>query len=483
MKGAASRVESLIKIEADKVIRTMRGGIGASWHALSKDIPLENDKYDYPVRYNNPRGSAYGGNPPTADHDIWDQIYKHASWLGLNFIRVEISQRMYEPERGVFDWDNEEMKSLYNILDWCERSHADVFLQQMWGHVEWNAYPGVHPLLSAPRSIDDFGTGIATLLEHLLKTKNYSCIRYFSITNEPPGGTWGYWWSFGSGSGTITPALKSVREHLDAAGIDLALSGPDWTSLPPLDPSRIDFDEFVGAYDIHSYGGIDDAGRLIIRDWVDWAHGRNKPFFLTEFGNMNLGWGGTDSGPRSFNAALSNASDIIHCLNLGVDGLNRWSFVNRGDLDGQWQLIRTWDPDKKTYQKKVLPEWEAYLGFGIVSRFIGKYSRIVRSSIPPHLHGVHAAALVSRTGELTAILLNSGEADHNVQIEINGHRHDGRLYLYQVTREIPGGPDPNLEPSEMSADNSGQIAALLPAKSISVLTNYRLTSEDNGIFE
>ena len=33
------------------------------------------------------------------------------------------------------------MRILYRILDWCQRNKADVFLQQMWGNVRWNAFP------------------------------------------------------------------------------------------------------------------------------------------------------------------------------------------------------------------------------------------------------------------------------------------------------------------------------------------------------
>ncbi|MGA9294871.1 MAG: hypothetical protein WBV81_19945, partial [Ignavibacteriaceae bacterium] len=137
--------QTKILVNSAQVIHEMKGGIGASWHALSKEIPLNNEKYDYPVRLINSRGSAYGGNPPAENNSAWEQINYYAKWLGLNFIRVEISQRMYEPERNIFDWNNEEMSALYRILDWCEINKADVFLQQMWGHVEWNAYPGVHP--------------------------------------------------------------------------------------------------------------------------------------------------------------------------------------------------------------------------------------------------------------------------------------------------------------------------------------------------
>ena len=63
-----------IFINPKQVIHTMKGGVGASWHALSKEIPLENEKCEYPVRLINPRGSAYGGNPPVKDESGWEQI-------------------------------------------------------------------------------------------------------------------------------------------------------------------------------------------------------------------------------------------------------------------------------------------------------------------------------------------------------------------------------------------------------------------------
>lgn len=470
-----------IKVNTDSILHTMRGGIGASWHAMSQEIPLENEKYDYPVRYRNPRGSSYGGIPPVSETKKWEQICRHASWLGLNFIRVELSQRMYEPERGVFDWNNEEMLALYKILDWCESNNADVFLQQMWGHVEWNAFSEVHPLLSAPRSLDDFAEGITRLLNRLLRQKKYKCIKYFSITNEPPGGTWGYWWSFGQGSGTITPALKKVREYLDAAGIEVPLSGPDWTSLPPFDQKQIDFDECLGAYDIHSYGGIDTDGEKIIRDWVRWAHSCRKPFFLTEFGNMNLGWGGDNPGPKSFEAALSNASDMICCINQGVDGMNRWSFINRGDIDGQWQLIQTWDRRKKKFLKKIKPENSAYFSFAVMSRYMGKYAAVIRSSVKPVRPDIRSAAVLNKTGELSVFLLNKGGLSERVSIDIKGHHAESKLYLYQASQKIVSENDFRLEPIEIQPEKGGRRFITLPKKSISVLTNYFLTSKDPGI--
>ena len=97
---------------------------------------------------------------------------------------------MYEPERNRFDWDNPEMRILYRILDWCQRRACDVFLTQMWSNVGWNAFPEFRDsatgrIHSGPASLDDFAEGLATMLEHLVKTKKYTCIRWLCITNEP----------------------------------------------------------------------------------------------------------------------------------------------------------------------------------------------------------------------------------------------------------------------------------------------------------
>ena len=174
----------------------MRGGMGASWHAIEEPIPYS-DK-PHPVFGNKSHGgSGWGAYPPAEDDAAWQQIDRHARWLGFDWNRVELEQRIYEPERGQFSWDNPEMRILYRILDWCQKNKADVFLQQMWGNVRWNTFPEwrddpagrVH---SGPVSMEDFGEGLATLVEHLVKTKGYTCIRWVCINNEP-NGKWSWW--------------------------------------------------------------------------------------------------------------------------------------------------------------------------------------------------------------------------------------------------------------------------------------------------
>ena len=119
--------DARIAVDLGAAGHSMAGGIGASWHAISKEFKIPQGSLHGWKDTLNSRGSAWGGNPPVEWEDTWHQVLKHATWLGLNWNRVEFSQRMYEPARGEFDWDNEEMQALYRILDWCEKSEVDVF--------------------------------------------------------------------------------------------------------------------------------------------------------------------------------------------------------------------------------------------------------------------------------------------------------------------------------------------------------------------
>ncbi len=468
-----------ININTAETLYQMKGGMGASWHIITDVFPLNNEKYKIPVRETAPLGSGHGAMPPVTNTKAWGQIKDHASWLGLNFLRVELRQKSYLPEKDRFTWDSEEMLALYNILDWAESTAADVFLQQMVADVEWNSFPGIHPLISAPKDLDAWANGIATLLEYLTREKKYSCIKYFCMTNEPPGGTWGYWWEYGENPGTVEDAWARLKIELDNRGITIPISGPDWTDLPPFDETKLAFTENFGAIDIHSYQGVSAEGEETLRKWANFAHNQGKPFFLTEYGNMQLGWGGDNPNQKSFEAALSNASDVMRGLRAGVDGFNRWSFANRGDMDGQWQLIQTFDREKKVHLDEVKPEPEAYYGFGIISRFLSKYSSVLKTNVAAPDSVLMCNAVKSPGGVISVFLINKSDNELSVELNFTGEQI-GELYLYQVNREIINAPVFHLNPVKKFKPKS-KITVVLPSKSISTLSGNDLENDEKGI--
>ena len=81
--------------------------------------------------------------------------------------------------------------------------------------------------------------------------------------------------------------------------------------------------------------------------------------------------------PGSYESALKDAELVVRRINAGVDGFNRWSFLNRGDLDGQWQFIETWDRRRGKLLKQYTPHPNTYFVLGLLSRFTAKHSDVL----------------------------------------------------------------------------------------------------------
>jgi hypothetical protein len=487
-----------ITVRADKVVHVMQGGIGASWHAIEAEIPTN---VKHPV-FAGPAhgGSAWGGNPPAEDTARWRQIERHADWLGLDFIRVEVETRMWQPERDRFTWDGPEMRILHRILDWCERRKADVFLQVMWGNVDWNAHPEfrgdpVTRVHSGPQDMRAFGDGVAALVKNLTQTKRYTCIRWVCINNEP-GAEWSWWQAPPNTPMSLRDGLAAVRRALDRDDLRIPLCGPDWTDLPELKPEKIDFDEFIGAYDLHSYYARFDwaategyplatAGKRLAA-WRSWAAARGKPLFLSELGTMVYGWRTNNGGPARFESALKDTELLVRGLNAGLDGFNRWSFVNRGDLDGQWQMISTWDQTNKTMLQTIRPFPNSYFVYGLISRLTAKHSSVLacdtRGGQVDGTQRVFAAALRSPKRHLTWLILNDAPQAWPARLEVSGASGKA-LQKYQVTAEQRDQSNLQIKPLNQVRLTQGaaNVADVLPPMSLTVYSTYDRSHADRGV--
>ena len=479
-----------ITVDANKIIHRMKGGIGASWHAIEE--PCQG--------YN--AGSAWGANPRLDDDEGWESLYGYADWLGLNFCRIELEQRMYQPHKDRFTFDSYEMNVLYRILDWCEKNRVDVFLQQMWNNVPWLLPEGVGPngtnrLRLAPGDMKAFAEGLATMVDFLIREKGYTCIKYICINNEP-GHNWSWWQYPDMRPMSITPGLQAVREALDTRKIHIPLSGPDWTDMPEFNSERIDFDPYVGAYDIHSYNAnfdwnSEEGGYPIslamerIKDWRSWATEKNKPFFITEVGTQLFGYLLDDPAPGSFKSTLKDVELIIRALNLGVDAFNRWSFINRGNLDGQWQLVDTWDNERICLLDRFTPHPNSYYGIGLLTRFNSKYASVLETSVDGGLwegnERVFAACTQSPGGAYTLYVINDGPETFSGQFHLKNMTRES-LYRYRISREKhEAKKDIRIDPEQIyERKGTGFIFNDdLPPFSITVYSSFLLKHEARGI--
>jgi hypothetical protein len=347
-------------------------------------------------------------------------------------------------------------------------------------------------------SMEDFAEGLARVVAHLAKTKGYTCIRWISITNEP-GWDWSWWQEPPNKPMPLRPGLAAVRRALDRRGIAIPLSGPDWTDLPALDPHKIDFDDLIGAYDLHSYlanfdgrkGGYGlSVAEKRLAEWAGWAHARGKPLFLSELGTMCFGWGNDHPGPGSYESGIKDAELVVRALNAGVDGFNRWSLLNRGDLDGQWQLVDTWDAKNKRLLTTFTPHPNAYYLYGLLSRFTAKRSAVLSCGVQggrdQDTQHVFAAAMRSPGGQVTLIVVNDAPADWKGAFDIRmGQSAKGPLplYRYRITPAQRDRADVVVEPSAEFTLVAGEakFEDRIPAESLSVYTTYRRSHGEPGV--
>ena len=496
-----------INVAAGNPIRTMRGGLGASFRTVSKELPSKK-----PGRGDSWSGSEWGGNPDPEDNKHWDDLFRYAEWLGLDWCRVEFEQATYEPEKRKFDWDSPDMRVVYKILDWADKRGVDVCLIQMWSDVAWNAFPEnatdpVRILRSGPRDINEWAFGLGELVEHLTKVKKYRCLRWLIITDEPGTDDYAWWQDANIKALPLPPGLKAAREELDRRGLSLPLAGPDWAFVPRLDPSKIDIDSYVGAYDLHCYFTVFDSmiatpsfpsptfgaiGLLdtlattekYLAEWAKWAHDKNKPFFLTEFGSFAFGWGHDDLGPACYESGLKNASLVVRGINAGVDGFNRWSFTNRGDLDGQWQLVRTWDIEANKLLNVFEPQPNAFYQYAMLTRFLPKNSRVLATRVDapfePEDRKLVATALRSPKGNTTVLVVNENYHPADVTIDFDGLDKPTKMQRYAFTTAERDKAHVDIKP-ERSFSVNAQLSDHVPPTSIVVYSTYNLGPGDPGI--
>lgn len=479
------RAEVIVSIQIQQYRSLFSQGMGASIHAIENPILVtENRSWG---------GSVWGANPAPDDQEAWDKVLQYAKWLGLDWTRLEVEQRMYNPEKGVFTWNNDEMRILYRYLDWCEVNGVDVLLQQMWSNTRWMAYPthrhsaeGI--LSSASYDKVQFAESYATLIEYLTNNRKYTCIKWLNFSNEP-GESWSWWQSPDDIEvpEDISPAFYLVREALDAKGIAIPLLGPDQTHAPGILPEKVSFTEVLGGFDMHSYVAKFDWWKDTaqtkdfptlqstledVKRWVAMARKQQKPFLITEYGTFLYGYRKNTPLVSCREAVVKDAQLVIRCLNAGVNGFNKWSFLNRGDLDGQWQLVDTWDVEKQELlpATEIKPHENSFNAFALLSRFTPKQSKVLDVSVVGGNDGVcqrvFATALETPSGDYTFILTNDNDFPYTLSLHLSLPL-EKELFVYRLD------------------DMSGQLALVnqqitLNPKDIVTLTTFKMTDTDAG---
>ena len=150
------------------------------------------------------------------------------------------------------------------------------------------------------------------------------------------------------------------------------------------------------------------------------------------------------------------------------------------DLSGA-ELVRTFDPQKWDYLKRVAPEPVPYYSYGILSRFMASHSAVLDTKTQPP--SIAAAALRSPKGNLTIYALNRGGGAKHLRIGVSNLEGSRVLYKYQVTEWTVGALGYHMDPIRSFAVSPVQpeLSDQVPGESITVYSTLKLTHADPGI--
>lgn len=208
---------------------------------------------------------------------------------------------------------------------------------------------------------------------------------------------------------------------------------------------------------------------------------------MSEFGTMANGWGGDHAGPGCFDSALKDVELVVRRLNAGVDGFNRWSFINRGDLDGQWQFIETWDPKAKKLLAHYTPHANTYFLPGLLSRFVAKHSAVLACAVDGGTIGqwprVFAAALRSPKGHLTLAVVNDAPNEFDATFDLRALAAAAHLFRYSVSQREKDRADLRIEPTAEFAfsPSSATFRERLVPLSLTIYSTYELPHDAPGV--
>lgn len=295
----------------------------------------------------------------------WGHLMTDAKWQ-MNFDRLDfmkpgiirvLDQANWRYLKGfnskgdaILDFESPEMQALYKLLGYCESRDITVMLG------EWGSPYKVHDLWNVPEHFNITGVNdpawidiIVKHLDYLINTKNFTCIKYYNLVNEP-NGSWastdGNWdeWSMG---------VRMLHNKIKEAGLDkqISIAGPDavpgkhnsdFGGAEWLKKSIDEMDELFGCYDVHSYPQKEyifsgDFARYYA-PLASKVKATGKPIVFGELGSnrsSQLNQDRIKEDPNAsedsqmevydFSYGIQMADACIQAMNLGFGGIMVWN--------------------------------------------------------------------------------------------------------------------------------------------------------------
>jgi hypothetical protein len=326
-------------------------------------------------------GIGWNVHPAMFQYGNWDSIRFLLDESNMQFARIIGHMEWWHPDSHLFTPTSSAMNSIYGFLDYCEEANVVVMFHNWWTggkYDEFAAWPNHYwwlancchldpanslnkwkmdlgwtisgPETDHPYDPDSFASSICKIIDYMVDTRRYSCIRFLGIWNEP-NGLWAYAPRDMDNSGSpdyIYPdsfytLYAKTHQHLVSLGLDttVILVGND---ISAGDDPMTDIgttlsawsggnrcDHYIGATSFHSYGQIYGPGGLCARVknqvYGNDFDGTYEPILMGEIGDHSGEHATTES---MINNSFDCAKKIVAEAKQGAYAIARWGYNNLG---------------------------------------------------------------------------------------------------------------------------------------------------------
>ncbi len=274
-----------------------------------------------------------------------------------DWVRMFFWYKDWMPEKpgGAFRFDSDNMKSHYKTLNLYEKLGTAVNVVG----VEW----GLHNIYKNPQPV---ANAKGELLEHLKKTKKFSCIKYWTLTNEP-----NLWYLQNGYSFDEYVALHLlVKQEIEKRGLDIQIVGSDDTNGGTNWFRRcVNNNDYFRVSDIfasHRYFSLTerDLSTLFFTERMEILSTRQptKSFVVAEFGFQDhRSTSVLNPLMRNYPYAVWSTAFAIQGLNLGTSGFSIWCLHDTLYPGNNRMEYGLWDGKSEDWKERpVYYAWEMF---------------------------------------------------------------------------------------------------------------------------
>ncbi len=353
-------------------------------------------------------------------------------YMDLPITRIFVPWETWNPtvDYKTFTWESDEMRSLYKTLDIYQEIGTSVIIVT----VDW--------LEDCPwQDAEGSAEAVLTLLEYLVRERGYSCIRFWTLTNEPEGT---YGWMQKLPFENYVQIHRLVKEGLSKRGLPIKIIVSDEVESQEWFERSVKF--LYGAADVfssHAYfyprqiQTVADffRKRINIIKKASLAK-RDIPFFLCEFGFRGSDFGvRTNSFMQDYEYGLYVANLCVEVLNSGVDAASLWCLNQIRLIDeiksegGKMMRIGLW-----AYKDEDWHLFPIFYLYRLFTKYIKSGSEVLEVKISSN-HKLKAAC-VKHGGHYSLFIVNM--EDESKSFVVRGLPEDADLkkYIYADSKSF-----------------------------------------------